>query len=268
MNKDLILCQSVATISNSNNSDNSNSNSNGDNSNSEHIVNAITNAYTVKLYSKFQYAIKAIEQAFFIPNGLEQFPDLVLSINSSMKSCVMAFVRPNSLYDTDSKKMILELAINPKTLNLGLTEIMSTLTHELCHIYECSYIHIPRGGYHTKDWHNLMIQCGLDPIYMNKSKTSVNEKIIKNGVFTEFIEAFEKHNKNFFTLVTFDPSKQERPVTPEGTPRADNYDKPVKVYNRAKICFTCPTCGAKCWGKPTLSVMCGECHEIMQPAED
>jgi putative zinc metalloproteinase len=32
---------------------------------------------------------------------------------------------------------------------------------------------------------------------------------------------------------------------------------------RVKVCYQCPSCGMKVWGKPDLSVICGDCHQSL-----
>ena len=32
---------------------------------------------------------------------------------------------------------------------------------------------------------------------------------------------------------------------------------------RVKVCYQCPSCRMKVWGKPDLSVICGDCHQSL-----
>jgi DNA-directed RNA polymerase subunit RPC12/RpoP len=47
--------------------------------------------------------------------------------------------------------------------------------------------------------------------------------------------------------------------TEDGSPKTDNADKTVKKYNRNKVKYICPDCGAKVWGKPGLHIECSDC---------
>lgn len=227
------------------------------------------------LYSKIQKCINAIDIQFFSGNGKEKIPELVFAINNQVRSCVVAFVQANALYDKSNDTKLQYMGINPYYLNRSVPEILSTICHELCHIYEHAYIHIPRGGYHDKNWDALMRDCGLEPIYMNSSRTAVSHKIIVDGVFETFAKNFEKENgEDFFNIVEYS-AKLEDDVRKalgiedgedgeDGTPRPDNADKKIKKYNRNKIKYTCPTCGLKMWGKSGLKIMCCECSEVLE----
>lgn len=224
---------------------------------------------TKVIYTKMQTAVDEIEKYFFTSKKLEKFPSVLYAVNYSCARGVVAYVRPASLYDTEKKEVVHYLCINPSFLSRGLEYLLSTLVHELCHVYESEYIHIARGGYHDKQWHDLMIGCGLEPRYHNASRTSVDETIIEGGIFTKFSEYFiKKYGENYFNLATHDPittddgnttpAPVERPAD-DNRPRADNYGKPIKVYNRNKIKYTCTGCASKVWGKPNLHIVCADC---------
>lgn len=214
------------------------------------------NRYTVVLYTKFQMIVDMIEKEFFTSKGKNPFPKIVLALNNRCSSCVVAFVQPDYLFDKKEEEKVQYLAINPKYLQRETRDIISTLCHELCHVYEVAYIHIPRGGYHTKAWCDLMRECGLEPVFNNKSKTSVTHKIIEGGVFESFCNEFDKTYPDFFSLVEY----SEDMNTDKGESGADNADKPIKRYNRNKIKYVCPECQSKVWGKSGLNIYCSDCE--------
>lgn len=220
-----------------------------------------TNKYSVMLYTKFQTIIDMIEQEFFLSKGKKAFPKIVLALNNRCSSCVVAFVAPDYLFDKKDEEKVQYLAINPKYMQRDISEIVATLCHELCHVYEVAYIHIPRGGYHTKAWCDLMRGCGLEPIFNNKSKTSVHRKIVEGGVFEEFCKKFDK---DFFSIVEYSQDMD----TNKGEGGADNADKPVKKYNRNKIKYTCPECDTHVWGKAGLNIYCNDCECSFEEEEN
>jgi predicted SprT family Zn-dependent metalloprotease len=232
---------------------------------------------SVELYSKVQTVIDELDKAFFSGKGKEKIPQVVFAINTKCKACVVAYVQADALYDKKTDKKLQYMAINPDYLNRKQKDILSTVCHELCHVYEHAYIHIPRGGYHDKQWAKLMEDCGLEPKYLNTSKTAVDHKIIKGGAFEDFAKAFEeKYGEDFFNIVSYSSEVQKKTRKALGikgddedddTPRADNADKPVKKYNRNKIKYVCRGCGLKVWGKPGLSVSCNECMETLDEEE-
>ena len=225
---------------------------------------------TAVIYSKMQTAEKEIEKFFFTSKGKEKFPPVLYAINYSCERCCVAYVRPNSLYDTDKKEIVQYLCFNPNYLNRTLAETLSTMVHELCHVYETAYIHIPRGGYHTNAWCDLMRGCGLEPVFFNPSRTAVSHTPIEGGLFNEFAKYFiEKYGENYFNITVHDWDDDEPDEPTEPTPnnpdaptplRPDNWGKRPKTYNRNKIKYVC-SCGVKVWGKPNLKIACAVCSE-------
>ena len=112
--------------------------------------------------------------------------------------------------------------------------------------------------------------CGLTPVFLNKSKTSVSTKIAEGGAFEEFVKTFkEKHGEDYFNIVEYSIEIEHKTKvalgiedgddTEDDSPKADNADKPVKKYNRNKVKYTCPDCGVRLWGKPGLHIECSDC---------
>lgn len=229
------------------------------------------NQYTRDLYSRYQFAIDELNKTFFSGfNGREKLPPVCLAINKDCHACCVAYVDPVGLHDTSINRKVHYLALNPKYLNRTYSEILSTLYHELCHVYEVEYIHIPRGGYHTKAWDALMREAGLTPVYMNPSRTAVSHTVDENGLFDAFVKTFEKNNENFFTLqsgklpIVSEPTEPTAPAEPtEPTaPKADNYNKVPKKYNRNKIKYFCGC--STVWGKAGLKIKCCECGNMFE----
>lgn len=225
---------------------------------------------STELYAKIQAVIDELDSTFFSGNGKESIPELVFAINNQCGACVTAFVSPDALYDKFNNKKLQYLGINPKYLGRDASEILATICHELCHLYENAYIHIPRGGYHDRQWTKLMEGCGLTPVFLNKSRTAVSTKIAEGGAFEEFVKTFkEKHGEDYFNIVEYSIEIEHKTKVALGiedgddkedsSPKADNADKPVKKYNRNKVKYTCPDCGVKVWGKPGLHIECSDC---------
>ena len=224
---------------------------------------------STELYAKIQRVIDELDATFFSGKGKQKIPELVFAINNQCGACVTAFVPPDTLYDKVNNKKLQYMGINLKHLNRDMSDILATICHELCHIYENAYIHIPRGGYHDKQWVELMEGCGLTAVFLNKSKTAVSTKIAEGGAFEEFVKTFkEKHGEDYFNIVEYSPIVEHLTKVSLGiedddegddTPKADNADKPVKKYNHNKIKYTCSACGAKVWGKAGLHIECTDC---------
>lgn len=231
---------------------------------------------SAELYGKIQTVIDELDKRFFSGAKKEKIPQLVFAINNKCRTCVVAYVQPDALYDKKTDTKLQYMGINPDYLDRKLEEIISTVCHELCHVYEHAYIHIPRGGYHDKQWAELMRDCGLEPKYQNSSKTAVTHTVIKDGVFEKFVSDFkEKYGEDYFNIVSYSAEVARRTRKELGieddeddSPRADNADKPIKVYNRNKIKYVCASCGMSLWGKGNLYIICGNCSEQLEEITD
>ena len=236
----------------------------------------VENKYTSLVYKKFELCVAQIESRFFTGKGKHLFPNIVMAINNRVSSCVVAFVQADALYDRSTAEKIQYMGINPYYLDRPIGEVLSTICHELCHIYENAFIHIARNGYHDKQWEKLMTECGLQPKYLNKSKTAVSHTIIEGGEFDKFVSDFtEENGADFFTLCEYsrildlkvrkELGLSDKDETDE--PRPDNADKTVKKYNRNKVKYTCENCGVKVWGKSGLNIECADCGKSFTEGE-
>ena len=232
---------------------------------------------STELYAKIQKVIDALDKAFFSGKGKAKIPEVVFAINNSCRACVVAYVQADALYDKSNNTKLQYMGINPSYLDRSIEHILGTICHELCHVYENAFIHIPRGGYHDKQWASLMEDCGLEPKYLNKSKTAVTHNIKEGGEFEAFVEKFKEENgEDYFNIVAYSAeverkTKKALGIEDDGeddSPKPDNADKPVKKYNRNKIKYTCPDCGAKVWGKSGLNIYCNDCECSFEEEEN
>lgn len=234
---------------------------------------------STELYAKIQNVIDELDSAFFSGKGKEKIPELVFAINNQCRACVMAFVSPEALYDKERDMKLQYLGINPKYLDRTVQDILATICHELCHVYENAYIHIPRGGYHDKQWESLMNDCGLTAVILSKSRTKVSTKVTEGGEFEKFVEEFkERYGEYYFNIVEYSTEVEHKTKVALGieddgegeddSPKPDNADKPIKKYNRNKIKYTCPNCKAKVWGKSGLNIYCNDCECSFEEEEN
>jgi predicted SprT family Zn-dependent metalloprotease len=100
----------------------------------------------------------------------------------------------HSRWINSSKKTTDELAINPEYfLGFPLIEIMQTLVHEQCHIWQNHFGTPGRRGYHNKEWADKMEEVGLMPSHTgapggNKTGEKMNDYVILGGRFQQEFE--------------------------------------------------------------------------------
>jgi hypothetical protein len=144
-----------------------------------------------------------------------------------------------------------ELALNPATFE-GRTdmEILSTLVHEMVHVWQAHSGNPGRGKYHNAEWGDKMESIGLMPSDTGKP----GGKRTGQGM-THYIIAggpFEQSAKKLLSAA-FRLNWQSVEANGQG--------KTGGSRAASKVKFTCPSCGQNAWGKPDLFILCGSCSE-------
>ena len=142
-----------------------------------------------------------------------------------------------------------ELALNPDVFTGRSDElILSTLVHEMAHVWQQTHGTPPRRCYHDKEWAAKMKEIGLQPSTTGEpggkeTGQSVTHYLIPGGSFTR---AYAKLAATGFQL-----NWQSVPF--------DGGERKKKAASKTK--YTCPTCGANAWAKPDTQLICGACYE-------
>ena len=137
-------------------------------------------------------------------------------------------------------------------------EILSSLVHEMVHLWQCAFGSPSRGGYHNKQWANKMESVGLMPSDTGqpggrKTGQSMSDYIIPGGIFEKVAKGYLKSGKGISWQSNIYPIVAGDPGDPEPAERAQN--------KKNKIKYSCPGCNANAWGKPELNLICGDCEE-------
>ncbi len=142
-----------------------------------------------------------------------------------------------------------ELALNPDTFT-GRTdeEILSTLAHEMAHVWQQTHGKPPTRCYHDRQWAAKMKEIGLQPSTTGapggkETGQSVTHYIVSGGPYAA---AYAKLQVNAFQL-----HWQSAPQ--------DSQAKAKKAASKTK--FTCPECDQNAWAKPDALLICGACYE-------
>lgn len=143
-------------------------------------------------------------------------------------------------------EVIHELALNPFSFG-GRTDdqIMSTLVHEMVHLWQSLHGKAPKKPGHNREWADKMKSVGLQPSTTGKpggkeTGRRCSHYIIENGLFAKSA----KRCKIKFTF--------------SGTLAV----KEKKGSKRTK--YTCPMCEKNAYGTDDLNIQCADCDELMQ----
>ncbi|HYT41106.1 MAG TPA: SprT-like domain-containing protein [Methylomirabilota bacterium] len=154
---------------------------------------------------------------------------------------------------SNPKEVTDEIALNPAHFATRKpVEVLSTLAHEMVHLWQHHYGEPPRKGYHDKQWAAKMREIGLIP------SSSGEEGGKETGQkMTHFIEKNGRYARAVSKLLIEHPAILYHD-------RTDDNDPTRKKKSASKTKYTCPGCGLNAWAKPEAPLICGNCQEPMQ----
>lgn len=201
---------------------------------------------------------KAYERAFDKLNAElfgGELPSVVLTLRAGKGTNGYAWAKRFKLHDstpvseTATVEAFDEIAINPATASRPARDVLGTLLHEMCHIWQFNFGKPSRNGYHNREWANKMLEVGLKPFNVKDPESMVGQGVshtIEAGgradeLFAEIVDDF---GKDLVIELPFDEKAKKKP-------------------KNSKVKFTCPSCGCNAWGKDTLHLTCGDCDMPM-----
>ena len=155
-----------------------------------------------------------------------------------------------------------EIALNPVYFDRTIEEVLSTLVHEMVHLWQEQYGKPGRGRYHNKEWGNKMEELGLMPTSTGlpggkRTGDRVTHYIIPDGHYdmvTKILmnEGFKLHWQEVPQLIDDDEDKKTK----------------KKKTKQTRLKYLCPNCEAAAWGGTSLLLICGKCHIPMVKKDD
>lgn len=183
----------------------------------------------------------------------------------ALPPCLITMQRKNRAYgyfagerfgSADDSEITDEIALNPSHFKERGTEmVLSTLVHEMVHLWQHHHGKPSRAAYHNKEWAAKMRDVGLIPSSTGEpggkeTGQSVSHYIEVGGRFETVCRIFVEGG---FTLPYV-----ERWA--EGAAK-----KKKKAASKTK--YSCPCCDLNAWGKPDIHIVCGECEVRMEPED-
>lgn len=199
--------------------------------------NVESESSTLKLFTALDGCYKYFNKALF-NNELNNR----VIINCSRKSRAYGFFATNSWGDSEGS--LDEISINPDTMSgRKVEEILSTLVHEMVHLWQHKRGEAPARPYHNKAWAKKMESVGLMPSHNGKpggKKVGVNmtHYIVEGGKFEQALQNL--------------PEEHKLPFVGLGGHRRQSK---TRGYNK----YVCATCGAVARAKPGASFACAPC---------
>lgn len=192
-------------------------------------------------YQAFQRAYDFFNAELFAGT----LPNVLVTLQRQAKA--YGYFSPERFIGRAAEEAAHELAMNPDHFGRGDEEILSTLVHEMCHVWQNTNGTPPRKSYHDREWAAKMIAVGLQPSSTSapggkETGQKVSHYIIEGG---PFVQAFAKLKATGFEL--------------RWQSRADDRERQKKAASKTK--YTCPQCNQNAWAKPGASLICGVCYD-------
>ncbi len=182
--------------------------------------------------------------------------------NGSLPPCLITMQRHKGAYGyfsserfaslADPKEITDEIALNPSHFATQQPmKVLSTLVHEMVHLWQHHYGKPPRKGYHDRQWAAKMHEIGLIPTATGETGgketgQKMSHLIEENGRFALAVQKFlAAHPAILYS------------------DRSEN-DTARKKKAASKTKYTCPVCGLHAWAKPDAPLVCGNCQEPMR----
>lgn len=140
-----------------------------------------------------------------------------------------------------------EIAMNPETMSRDLTEILSTLVHEMTHLEQQEFGKPGKKGFHNLEWVGLMERVGLVP-----SETGMPGGKKTGRKMTHYVEPGGPFEVSCAELVD---TGFDLPYFTRGREAKE------KKRDLSKVKHQCPCCGFKAWAKQGANIVCGDCDE-------
>jgi len=195
---------------------------------------------TKHVYTTFDDAYKFFNEKLF--DGA--LPDCLITLQRTARS--RGHFSPERFKKREGNDVIHELNMNPDSfVDRTDEEILSTMVHELVHVWQESFGNPPRKCYHNKEWAVQMEAVGLMPSSTGeyggkKTGQSMTHYIMDDGKFKLHCGAFLLKNALDWESIVFLKLKKQR--------------------NKTREKFVCPTCLQNAWAKKTANIMCGNCE--------
>jgi hypothetical protein len=149
----------------------------------------------------------------------------------------------------NQEEVIDEIALNPAHFaTRTLEQVLSTLVHEMMHLWQHHFGTPPRKSYHDRQWALKMREVGLIP-----TATGEHGGKETGQKMNHLIEEGGQFQRAYAGLIALHPAilYSDRGI-------AEEEKRKKKLASKTKC--TCPSCGLNAWAKPNAPLVCGDCQ--------
>src|SRR5436305_2452125 len=174
-----------------------------------------TVAITITAYQAFQKAYDFFNRELF--GG--SLPQVLVTLQRHART--YGYFSPQRFNGRIDKTAVHELALNPDGFASRTDAmILSTLVHEMCHVWQQTHGKAARRGYHDRQWAGKMRAIGLQPTATGEpggkeTGQTVSHYIIPNGCYAK---AYAKLAATGFQVVLENNNRHLTQLSAEGPP--------------------------------------------------
>lgn len=178
-------------------------------------------------------------------------------ITMQRKKGARGFFHGNRFGSRDQADITDEIALNPATFAVRDDRaILSTLVHEMAHLWQHHFGKPSEFGYHNREWATKMVELGLVPSHTGKSGGRQTGRRVTHYIEADgpFDRACEELLLSGVLIAYVQRGDDERGETVRAKKAA------------SKTRYTCAGCGLNVWGKPDIRVICATCSRPLLPS--
>ena len=186
-------------------------------------------------------------------------PHVMLTMDRSRRKAIGVFSW-NRFESRKGEGTTHEICLNPKKFKgVSDEDVLSTLLHEMIHLWQFEFARGSRSSYHNREWADKMESLGLIPTDTGKlggkrTGTSITHLIVEGGPFQESARRFlEKEQVSWEFMLSF--------ASPHPHPKVKKSN--VEKAKRLVVDHTCPRCGMVAKAPEIAFLICGVCQEKM-----
>jgi len=199
---------------------------------------------TEQVYSEMQLAYDVFNRDLF--GG--QLPPCLISMQP--KARTYGYVS-GPRWNGSNDEMTAAIILNPAhCAERPVQEVLSTLVHEMTHLWQHHFGKPSRVGYHNREWADKMTEIGLCPSDTGeaggkRTGQRMSHYVIAGGAFAQ---------------ASADLLAQGVAASWRDWAMASRSNGPEPKKHASRCKYTCILCGLNVWAKPNISLYCGGCE--------
>jgi predicted SprT family Zn-dependent metalloprotease len=220
---------------------------------------------TKETYEQFQQAYEVLNQALFA---------------GELPNCLITLQRRNRTYGyfcgdrfgRSDGQVTDEIALNPRHFHdRSVPDVLSTLAHEMVHLWQHHFGTPGRGRYHNREWADRMKAIGLQPTSTGKpdgeeTGDSMDHLIVTDGAFDRTVKELLAGGFSITWIEKPPCSAKSVAGDSDASSKGGDTGTPTGTRSGKRAKYTCPSCGLNAWAKHRVQLLCGADMRAMDPA--